>query len=106
MSDGERPSWCSEPSCACLYSRVERLCYGRLAEKQLDEEFQIWNTHQSCCRGLYEQIQFNSADAYYEISGKILCLLDVLQHGLCNPLPEVGVTQPLKRLQSKLTGEN
>ena len=49
--------------------------------------------------------EFNLADAYYEVSGYILALRQVLDLHLYNPGPDLGIDDPIGRLVSKLTGK-
>ena len=104
-----RPDWCPRPlTCTCFQHSsddAKRLCWGRMAEKKYDEEFKIWNTHRHCEDGT--EIEYiNSADCLYFVEGYLACLLDVLKTPeLYDPLPELGVTNPIGMLERRLKGE-
>ncbi len=106
----ERLPNCPDRTCLCLTSFGGRICFGLLLSAQPDGP--LYNTHRRCeteggieDSGDADPQEFNLADAYYEVSGYILALRQVLDLHLYNPGPDLGIDDPIGRLVSKLTGK-
>ena len=105
----DRPKNCPYPdSCLCLYhtsDEDERLCWGRMPQKKLDKAYKLCNQHRQCRDG-EELAKINAADALYDCEGSIAVILDTLAHPeIYNPLPELGLDNPIGTLERRLKGE-
>ena len=104
----DRPANCPDRTCTCIHHSDDedmRLCWGRMPDKKLDQKYNLYNTHRHCEDG-EEVDQFNSADALYTIEGNLAALRDVLANSeIYNPLPDLGVDNPLGILERRLKGE-
>lgn len=79
MSEMFRPSWCQNPECLCLVSFADRVCVGRLPEKEPHDD--LFNTHNFCLDPDI-LLAINFGDATFMVESLMAVRKDVLEHGL------------------------
>ncbi len=95
----DRPADCPDKTCRPL-EVWPRICCGELAQAVKHDDLK--DTLCLCLEG--EQLDLNTADAYYFCSAIIAGLKHEIETRGYNPCEDLGIANPVRRLITKLEG--